>query len=487
MVEVMTNPRMEVMQTPPSEQLGDWQGYFDRIAPEWDAWMARRRGYRAQIERYLRYCVPPGSRVLEVGCATGSMLNAVEPSRGVGIDFSGKMIEQARRKFPHLEFQHVAIEDFQSDEEFDYIILDSLIGTVRDIEFVLHRVARLCRPHTRLIMSHHNSLYETVFSMASRAGIRRPQPLQNWISRREMENLLRLTGFSVVRMDDRHLCPFRVPVLEPLLERFVGRLPLLRNLNMITWTVARHTGLQRQAQPTVSVICPCRNEAGNIRQAVERLPEMGGGTELIFVEGNSTDDTLEACRQMLAEFPERNIKVIEQGRGKGKGDAVRKGYAAASGDILMILDADLTVPPEDLTKFFAAIASGTGEFINGTRLVYPMEQQAMRFLNMLGNKGFSMIFTWILGQPLSDTLCGTKVLWRKDYERLAAGRGFFGEFDPFGDFDLIFGAAKLGLEIVEVPIRYRDRTYGSTNISRFRHGWLLLKMSYLAARRIRFY
>jgi len=238
--------------------------------------------------------------------------------------------------------------------------------------------------------------------------------------------------------------------------------------------------------PSVSVIVPARNEAGNIENAVLRLPVMGPDDELIFVEGNSSDNTWEKIQEVQKKYGSSRRLIIAQQTGKGKGDAVRKGFSLASKDILMILDADLTVPPEDLPKFYDAIVSGHGEFINGSRLVYPMEGQAMRFLNMLTNKFFAMAFSFVLGQHFKDTLCGTKVLTRRQYTRLAEHRKFFGEFDPFGDFDLLFGAARLGLKIVEVPIRYRDRVYGTTNISRWRHGFLLLKMLLFAALRIRF-
>jgi glycosyltransferase involved in cell wall biosynthesis len=237
--------------------------------------------------------------------------------------------------------------------------------------------------------------------------------------------------------------------------------------------------------PTVSVVVAARNESGHIDELMARIPEMGGGTEIVFVEGNSTDDTYAAIERAIAANPAHNAKLFKQ-TGKGKGDAVRKGFDAATGDILMILDADITVPPEDLPRFFDAIASGRSEFVNGVRLVYPMEEDAMRFANLVGNKFFSAAFSWLLGQPIRDTLCGTKVLWRKDYERIAHNRAYFGDFDPFGDFDLLFGAARLNLRITEVPIRYRARRYGETNIQRWRHGWLLLKMVVFAARRIKF-
>jgi glycosyltransferase involved in cell wall biosynthesis len=238
-------------------------------------------------------------------------------------------------------------------------------------------------------------------------------------------------------------------------------------------------------EPLVSVVIPARNESGNIPHIFTRTPEMGRGVELVFVEGHSKDDTFAAIEKAIADHPERRCKLLQQ-TGVGKGDAVRTGLAQASGDVLMILDADLTVPPEDLPRFYEVLCSDKGEFVNGVRLVYPMEKQAMRFLNLVGNKFFSLTFSWLLGQPIKDTLCGTKALRKADYERIAANRAHFGDFDPFGDFDLLFGAAKLNLKIVEVPIRYRERTYGTTNIQRWKHGWLLLKMVLFAARRIKF-
>jgi glycosyltransferase involved in cell wall biosynthesis len=214
------------------------------------------------------------------------------------------------------------------------------------------------------------------------------------------------------------------------------------------------------------------------------LPDFGNHQEIIFVDGHSSDGTPEEVERVMRAYPTKDIKLMVQD-GHGKGDAVRKGFRVAKGDILMILDADLTVPPEDLPKFYRALADDQGEFINGCRLIYPMEKEAMRSLNLLGNKLFSIMFTWILNQRFKDTLCGTKVLFRKDYEKIQAGRDYFGEFDPFGDFDLIFGAVKQNLKVVEIPIRYRDRTYGSTNISRFKHGWLLLRMTLFAYKKIK--
>jgi glycosyltransferase involved in cell wall biosynthesis len=212
---------------------------------------------------------------------------------------------------------------------------------------------------------------------------------------------------------------------------------------------------------------------------------MGAHTELIFVEGHSKDNTLEMCRKVAAESPDKDITVYQQ-QGRGKGDAVRLGFAKAKGDILMILDADVSVQPEDLTQFYDALETGKGDFVNGCRLVYAMDPKAMRFLNVMGNRFFALLLSKLMGQPIKDSLCGTKVMWRKKYEELARNRSYFGVLDPFGDFDLLYGSAKLGLKIVEVPVRYRQRIYGTTNISRFSDGWLLLRMSAKAASKLYF-
>ena len=298
-------------------------------------------------------------------------------------------------------------------------------------------------------------------------------------------NLLRLADWEPISIQHRILFPFYLGGLGQVINRVLT--PILPLFCLSVFVVARPLRpVEQQARRlSVSVIIPARNEAGNIAAAVERIPTMGTGTELIFVEGHSRDDTWSQIQRTAAEHPHLSIKILRQ-TGKGKGDAVRAGFAAATGDILMILDADLTMPPEELPKFYEVIASGKAEFANGVRLVYPMDEKAMQFLNLCANKTFGLIFTWLLGQPVKDTLCGTKALSRAHYEKIAANRAYFGDFDPFGDFDLLFGAAKLNLKIADIPIRYRQRTYGETNIQRWRHGWLLLRMVIFAARKLKF-
>jgi SAM-dependent methyltransferase len=461
--------------------------HLDALAPDADRWRAKNLYYYESLERILRFHVPPGSSVLEIGCGTGDLLHALAPARGVGVDISPAMVEIARSKYPSLEFQVGDSEDLPRSGTFDYVILSDVVGYLEDIQKAFEEIRNVSHPRTRVLITYYNYLWEPVLRAGERIGLKRPQPDQNWLAPEDIQNLLSLAGFQTIQKGYRLLLPVRIPLLSGLFNRILANVPLLRKLALLQLVVARPAPVPVPAETlSCSVIVPARNEQGNIEGAVTRTPGLGRHAELIFVEGNSSDDTAREIERVIAAYPDRDIKLIRQGDGVGKGDAVRKGFAAATGDVLMILDADLTMPPEELPKFLHALATGRGEFINGSRLVYPMEKQAMRFLNVLGNKFFSLAFTYLLDQRFKDTLCGTKVLYRKDYERIAEGRSYFGDFDPFGDFDLIFGAAKLNLKIIEVPIRYRERQYGTTQISRFRHGWLLLKMCAFALRRIKF-
>jgi glycosyltransferase involved in cell wall biosynthesis len=337
------------------------------------------------------------------------------------------------------------------------------------------------------VVTYYNFLWEPVLRLAEQLRLKTIWPDQNWLSMSDIQGMLHLSGYEVVRQGTDLILPISVPVVSPIANRVLAKLPVARELALVDFFVARALpAVLPERLPSVSVICPCRNEKGNIREVIARTPVMGPRTELIFVDGNSSDGTVEEIEAAIREYHgPLELKLVPQGDGKGKGDAVRKGFAAASHEVLMILDSDLTVPPEDLPKFYYALVTGKGEFINGVRLVYPMEDQAMRFLNLLGNKFFSAVLSWLLEQPIKDSLCGTKVLLASDYKKIADNRTFFGEFDPFGDFDLLFGAARLNMKIIDVPVRYRARTYGETKIHRFSHGWLLLRMTAFGFRKFK--
>jgi SAM-dependent methyltransferase len=439
------------------------------------------RFYRKLLAVYYRNLIPADASVLEIGCGAGNLLELLPNRDVVGIDLSKNQVAAARAHVPHGKFQVMAGENLALGRKFDFVILSETLNFAADVQKVLENVHTVSHSRTRLILNFHSSLWRPLLGLGSALGVRAEHPACNWLSATDMRNMLALAGWDVMKQQSRLLMTLPLLRLETIINRFVA--PLLAPFSLSVFQVARPA--QKPLSPkTVSVVIPARNEAGNIEDAVRRMPRLGKHTEIIFIEGNSTDHTWAEIERVKTQYPDLDIKTMRQ-TGKGKGNAVREAFEVATGEVLMILDADLTMPPEELGKFYAALISGRADFANGVRLVYPMEDKAMRFWNLCANKFFGVAFSWALGQPIKDTLCGTKVLLKTDYRRIAANRAHFGEFDPFGDFDLIFGANHLHLKIGDIPIRYRDRTYGETNIQRWRHGVLLLRMLLLAITKIK--
>lgn len=470
-----------------SERIRHWSGETARRLP----WGGSRGSYQRRLAAVYRLVIPTGQRVLEVGCGTGDLLAALRPSFGVGVDFTHAALREARRRHPELHFIEADAHalPLSPKVEFAFLVLSDLVNDLWDVQRVLEGLAPLVGPRTRVVLNFFSHLWELPLRAASRMGAAQSTLRQNWLTPDDVRNLLRLSNLDVVKHQEEVLLPLDIPLIAPFFNKFLVHIWPFRHLalaNVMTVRSASSGAPPAGASaPSVSVVVPARNEEGNVEGIFRRVPKMGRETEIVLVEGHSKDATWAAILAARDRHPEVACQVFQQA-GVGKGDAMRLGFEKARGDVLMILDADLTVPPEDLPRFYDALVSRKGDFINGVRLVYPMEQQAMRLANLAGNKFFSAAFSWLLGQPVRDTLCGTKVLWKRDYERIAANRAALGDFDPFGDFDLLFGAARLGLRIVDVPIRYRERTYGETNIQRWRHGWLLLRMVGVAARRLKF-
>ena len=459
----------------------------DRSAADRARWLERAAFFHAEDLRFLKFQIPEGLRVLELGCGNGHLLAALNPSVGVGVDFSASLIDEARTKYPHLSF---VIGDVDDDGiirslpgPFDVILIADTLGEIDDCQRLFESLHDLCAPNGRLIVAYFSHVWYPALKLAELLRMRMPQPAQNVLAPADIRAIAELANFETIKSEIRMLTPIGLFGVGRLVNRFVAPFPLIRNLCLRHYSVCRSLRRTDDVASTTIVI-PVRNERGNIAAAVRRIPRFVDDLEIIFVEGHSHDGTWEEIERVIAANPRYDIKAIRQS-GKGKADAVFAGFDAARGDALMILDGDLTVPPEQLPKFWQAVRSGKGEFINGSRLVYPMADEAMRFLNLVANKLFALMFTWLLSQRVTDTLCGTKVLRRADYLRLKQGRSYFGKFDPFGDFDLLFGASKLGLKIIEIPVRYASRTYGETQISRFRHGWMLLRMVMFAFLRIK--
>ncbi|MDX2272689.1 MAG: glycosyltransferase [Cyanobacteriota bacterium] len=484
-------------------------------------WRQKNLYYHQDLEKLHQFLIPSQKRVLQIGVGTGDLLDGLQPAYGVGIDPDPAVIEQAQQHFPRLNWQVQKLEALTWDprwgaesdcfDPFDYIIFPNTLSRVSDIQQVFERVRPLCSAATRLIISSHNPLWEPLLQMASWLKQRMPLPALNWLSQQDIANLLDLAGFETIRQGKRLLMPKSIPLLASLINRGLAPLPGFNHLCLTEYMVSRpqippstfptrHQPLQGitpvvdlKVDPinpaeslSCSVIIPARNEAGNILNCVQNLPLMGSHTEIIFVEGHSTDHTWLEIQKIQAEWAtQRDIKIMQQD-GKGKADAVRKGFAAATGDILMILDADLTVQAEDMPKFFRAVATGRCDFANGCRLIYPLNRSSMPDANRWGNRFFAALLSYILNIRIKDSLCGTKVLRRSDYLEILANQHYFGDFDPFGDFDLLLGATKNNLKIVDIPVRYYPRVYGRSNIQHVRDGLKLLKICWFAAQKFKF-
>jgi len=465
--------------------------HFDWVAENDASPRKFQSGFRAQTREFLRFHVQEGMRVLEWGCGPGDLLAALKPSRGLGVDISPKMVERARSRHSaaNLEFREGDLHELSLDEKFDVILLDYLPGYLKDIHQCSANLRNACHARTRIYVLTLNNVWKPLLNIGKLFGLVTKQPDDtNWISHSDLSNILELNGFEVVRNSSEQLLPFRLPVFSAFFNSFLVRLPFFRHFGMSEVVIARPLAKPEiEGEISCSVVVPARNESGNIRAALERIPVLGKKTEIIFVEGNSLDDTWEVIQREVEAYEGPHALKFLQQPGKGKWDAVFAGFEVAEGDVLVIQDGDLTAPPEDLPKFYQAIAEGHCEFANGCRLVYPMESKAMRFLNLLGNKFFAASLSFVLGQNLKDSLCGTKMMLRSDYLRLLRRIEVLGDFDPFGDFNLLFGSAMLDLRIRDVLVRYRDRQYGDTNISRFRHGLILLQMTWFGLRKIKFY
>ena len=457
--------------------------HFNSTANKRFKWRKRFSYYYNYLEKYFSFFIPPNSKIIEIGCGTGELLASLKPSLAYGIDISGEAIKIAKKKFPKYKFLHQNAEKLELKQKFEYIVISDLLGDLKDIQSVFKSLHKISNKETKLIISYYNKLWEPILKFTELIKLKTPQLKQNWISANDLTNLLVLSDFEIIKEDRKIIFPLQIPFISYLINNILGNLPIIRNLCLIKFVHAR-IRLNTNIKYNCSVIIPARNEKGNIENAIKQMPIFDKKVEIIFVEGHSKDKTYEEIVKVKKKYKSMNIKYFKQS-GIGKGNAVREGFKKASGEILMILDADLTVHPKELIKFYNAIKENKGEFINGSRFVYPMEKSSMRFLNTIGNKFFTSILSYAINQKLTDTLCGTKVLLKKNYLKIEKNRSFFGEFDPFGDFDLIFGASKLDLKIIDIPIRYKERVYGSTQINRFQHGFLLLKMTIFALFKIK--
>ena len=458
------------------------RSFYDKAGESVEKNWWKRKYYDGWIADFLASRVMPNSRILDLGCGTGHLLASLSPSRGVGIDLSPKMIEIAKRNHPGLEFHVGDAKDLDEIEgPFDYILAINLFQEASDIIAILEAAQRISEPSTQIVVITTNDFWRFLYPMLEALGLKQRNLQFNWLDETEVAIFLRATGFEVVWSGRMMPFPFRIPLFSWFINNIFGILPLFRRTGYVQYCFARPMGGKGyQGEYSCSVVVPCKDEEDNVLHIVKRIPKMGRWTEIIFVDDKSNDRTREYIKTLILKHPDKRIKLVD-GPGKGKGAACREGFHAAEGDIIMILDADMTVMPEDLPKFYTALANGYGDFINGSRMVYELGEQSMRFLNVYGNKFFSKLVSFILGKPISDTLCGTKVFWRKDLPKYFRARKLFNNIDKWGDYDLIFGAALHNLKIVELPVHYRERVAGQTKMmKRFSNAWIMFKMCWQA-------
>ena len=442
---------------------------FDVMAKDGDIYRRNNWEYHDRIRRFYQQIIPRGSRVLEIGCARGDLIASVEPSYGLGIDISGNMVEEAKRKYPDLDFRQGEIEALPPRTDFDYIILSNLVDYIEDLYLFFYRLKDWTNDNTKIVITNFNPLWAPVVRMQAKLWLRVPEAQRNFVTLLDICNILDVLGYDVSESGYRLISPLYIPLVSFFLNKLVPRLYAINNLSSTQYVVCRRKqAASKRDALSCTVVVPCHNEEGNVEECVKRIPTVGRATEIIIVDDGSTDKTYDIAQRLSREDP--RVRMIRFDKNRGKANAVKAGFDNATGDVLVILDADMAVMPEEIPKFFNTIADGRAEFVNGTRMVYPIEKEAMKFANYIGNKIFGIVLSVIVGQRNTDTLCGTKGLLKRHWQHIdMKGHGW-------GDFDLLYGAARLKLKMVEMPVRYKKRMSGRSKMKALRHGLGMLKI-----------
>lgn len=431
--------------------------------------------YYTLIQWLLRFLIPSNKRILYYGCYKDEIVYSLGPSCAVIVN------EETKERISNtaVEFVHCPYHLYKPRDKFDYIVLDTVTGKTVDINLLLRNISPACHSHTRLIIHQENYLWRPLLDLAAALGLKKPEKTQNWLSVKDMETYLMAAGFETTRIYKKNIFPLRLGVTGPLLNYIFSLVPLFDFLKLDQFIIARHTAPSGNptAPPSLTICLTVKDEENNIEPIVSTLPVLCEKQEVLFVEGNSSDNTVREIERMKMLFPHKNIRLVRQ-PGKGQGDAIRSGFKEANGEIIILYEGDGTSDPRDIAYFYEAMKNGRFEFIEGSRLVYPLSNNSMPLINKTGNLLFAKWFSFFLNQRTTDVLSGIKAILKKDYENIYNTWGFIGIPDPFGDFELLFGSARYGLKIGEIPIRYKPRVFGKSKTSVFRHGWYLLKMAW---------
>jgi len=434
--------------------------------------------YHKRIRKVFSFIIPPNKKILFFGSYDGKILASLRPKMGIGIEVERKIFKIAKKRHLKLKFLNISYDSYIPKEKFDYIILNSTLGQTTDMLRVLKNIFRACCPSTKILIYQHNYLWEGILNFAEKLSLKRKEGVQNWLSINDVKTYLEGANFQVTRIFRRTIFPLNFFGLGKVLN-FIGALiPFFDFFKLDQFIIARpEPHLFPKSLPKSLTICiTVRNEKGNIEKIIKSIPKICNQQEILFVEGHSTDGTKEEILKIKKKYSHKNVRVIGQ-PGIGQGDAIRVGFKAAKGEIIIIYEGDNTADPKDLQYFYKAMKSGKYEFIEGSRFVYPINNQTMPIINQLGNTFFAKWFSFFLGHRTTDVLCGIKSILKRDFNLIYKRWGFLGFEDPFGDFELIYGATRMGLKFGEIPTRYYSRTYGETKTRPFTHGLYLLKMA----------
>lgn len=358
------------------------------------------------------------------------------------------------------------------EKKFDVIVVTDVLEIYSDIYLFLEKLNNLLEDNGKLILSSVNTRWGNLLKIAELLGLKSKTNNFSYIHLNKIEKISNGAGYDLIETITRQFIPFKFLYLGNIINKILELLLFYFKFGVKTYIVLRKISI-REKSLSKTIIIPAKNEEGNLEELVSRIPKFEN-CEIIFSIGESSDRTLEVSKKIIDKNSDFNIKLIEQSK-NGKANAVWEAIALSSGDVLAILDSDLSVDPETLKDFFKIIESNSADFVNGTRLVYEMEKGSMRIINKLGNRVFQYLIGKIINEDLTDSLCGTKVFKKDLIKKIFWWQDNFNLKDPFGDFDLIFAASYTGQKILEYPIHYRTRKYGTTQISRFRDGFKLVK------------
>lgn len=432
------------------------------LARDLDYWRNKNWYFHNSLKEIFKSFIPEGSKIVQVGYGLGDILAAMFPKTALSVDNDENIILSASKRYPHIKFLNGDIAKSNLKDKFDYVIFPNSVEYIYDVQSVLENIKKYLNKNSNIIMTSVNPRWEQLFYILEKLKLKRPELPKNWLRLEDLRNIVEISGYEVVETGFKILLPIHIPLLSSWVNKFSSRFCLEQYL------VAKPKEKSRSVPLTCSVVIPCFNEEENIKRCINSVPKMGKRTEIIVVDDGSTDETANVVRNLMNK--NKNLKLISYKPNHGKGYAVKRGFDSAEGDIVMILDADMAVPVSELPRFFDLLASKEAGFVNGTRLIYPMEEHAMRQLNLIGNLVFGWIFSWILDQRITDTLCGTKALFKKDYLKIKMGG------ESWGDFDLLFGAVENNLKIVEMPVHYKRRVAGKSKMKALQHGMVLAKM-----------